>query len=80
MTFTQSLLDVPYLGKSFKASQSREFLKLLDERICLSFSHLLTNRSSKNKMKIMEKLIPKKDCVWHKDRGQDPADRILLHF
>ena len=74
MTFTQSLLDVPYLGKSFKASQSREFLKLFDERICLRFSHLLTCRSSKNEMKIMEKLITKKDCVWHKDRGQDPTD------
>lgn len=74
MTFTQSLLDVPYLGKSFKASQSREFLKLFDERICLRFSHLLTSRSSKNEMKIMEKLITKKDCVWHKDRGQDPTD------
>ena len=74
MTFTQSLLDVPYLGKSFKASQSREFLKLFDERICLRFSHLPTSRSSKNEMKIMEKLITKKDCVWHKDRGQDPTD------
>ena len=74
MTFTQSLLDVPYLGKSLKASQSREFLKLFDERICLRFSHLLTSRSSKNEMKIMEKLITKKDCVWHKDRGQDPTD------
>lgn len=71
------LPDTPHLGKSFKASFSNWILKLFNERTCLGFLHTLRNKSSKEEMEIMRKLLPKNDYVRNKDR-QDPIAVLKL--
>lgn len=66
------LPDPPHLGKSLKASFSNWFLKLLDERGCLSFLHTLRNKSGVEEMRTLKTLLPKNDYVKNKDR-QDPV-------
>ena len=71
------LPDAPHLGKIFKASFSNWILKLFNERGCLAFLHTLRNKSTRDEMAEMKKLIPKNDYVRNKDR-QDPIAVLKL--
>ena len=77
LLLTVPVPDVPHLGKSFKASFSNWILKLFIERRCLAFLHTLRNRSTRDEMAEMKKLIPKNDYVRNKDR-QDPIAVLKL--
>ena len=72
LLLTVPLPDAPHLRKSFKASFSYWILKLLNERRCLAFLHTLRNKSTRDEMTRMKKLIPKNDYVRKKDR-RDPT-------
>ena len=77
LSLTVPLSDVPHLGKSFKASFSNWILKLFNERGCLAFLHTLRNKSIRDEMVKMKKLIPKNGYVRNKDR-QDPTAVLKL--
>ena len=77
LALTVPLPDSPHLGKSFKASFSNWYLKLYDERGCLSFLYTLRNKADQEEMAIMKRLIKKNDYVRNKDR-QDPVAVLRL--
>ena len=68
LSLTVPLPDAPHLAKSFKASLSNWNLKLFNEKGCLAFLHTLRNKSTRDEMAEMKKLIPKNDYVRTKDR------------
>ena len=65
------------LGKVFKTSFSDWILKLLTEIGCLAFLHSLRNKSYRNQMIVMKKLVTKNDNVKNKDH-QDPIVVLKL--
>ena len=71
------LPDCPHLGKSLKASFSNWYLKLQNERGCLSFLYTLRNKANETEMKIMRNFLTKNDYVRNKDR-QDPIAVLKL--
>ena len=77
LSLTVPLPDAPHLAESFKASLSNWNLKLFNEKGCLAFLHTLRNKSTRDEMAEMKKLIPKNDYVRTKDR-QDPIAVLKL--
>ena len=77
VSLTVPLPDSPHVGKCLKASFSNWYLKLLNERGCLSFLYTLRNKAGKEEMSKMRMLIPKNDIVRNKDR-QDPISVLKL--
>ena len=73
LSLTIPLPDAPHHGKSFKVSLSNWILKLFNEIGCLAFLHTLRNKSTRDEMAEMKKLIPKNDYVRNKDRQDQIA-------